>query len=272
MHMRLAVVFDSAGTLLRTYRVVKDITHGKIHLDVETTALTAASPERALLVLHVSSREIISQPPEILLSTYLTGRKIGFGVACARSVFPLDRASDILYHDTRATMGDLQECIREVWRHCREEALLVMDSGVILHLGAKAIEFTVTSGGRPFDGAQETITALHRLGIATYIASGDRVAKLEKIAEHLGIPLDRVHGVATPSIKAQIVSDLKEEYDAVAMVGDGINDLTALQRADVAILSLQQPGGKPATLYAEADYVVEKVADVVPILERIARR
>ncbi|MDD1648554.1 MAG: HAD family hydrolase, partial [Methanomicrobiales archaeon] len=104
------------------------------------------------------------------------------------------------------------------------------------------------------------------------IASGDRAAKLEKIAEHLGIPLDRVHGVATPSIKAQIVADLKEEYDAVAMVGDGINDLAALQRADVAILSLQQPGEKPAALTAEADYVVKKVADVVPILERIARR
>ena len=272
MCLRLAVVFDSAGTLLRTYRVVKDVIHGKIHLDVETTTLTAASPDRALLVLHVTSREIIEQPPEVLLSTYLTGRRIGFGVACARSVFTPDQVSEILYRDTRATLGDLQECIREVWRHCKREALLVMDSGVILHFGAKAIEFTVTSGGRPFAGAQETITALHRRGIATYIASGDRVAKLEKIAEHLGIPLDRVHGIATPSIKAQIVSDLKEEYDAVAMVGDGINDLAALQRADVAILSLQQPGEKPAALYAEADHVVERVADVVPILERIARR
>jgi Cu+-exporting ATPase len=252
--------------------VVKDIIHGKIHLDVETTTLIASSPERALLVLHVSSREIIEQPSDMLLSAFLTERRIGFGVACARSVFTPDLASDILYHDTRATLGDLQECIREVWRHCKREALLVMDSGVILHFGAKAIEFTVTSGGRPFTGALETITALHRRGIATYIASGDRVTKLEKIAEHLGIPLERVHGVATPSIKAQIVSDLKEEYDAVAMVGDGINDLAALQRADVAILSLQQPGEKPAALYAEADHVVERVADVVPILERIAQR
>jgi Cu+-exporting ATPase len=270
--MRLAVVFDSAGTLLRTYRVAKDVIHGKIYLDIETTTLTASSPERALLVLHVSSREIIEQPSDVLLSAYLTGRKIGFGVACARSVFTPDQVSEILYRDTRATLGDLQECIREVWRHCKREALLVMDSGVILHFRAKAIEFTVTSGGRPFHGALETITALHRRGIATYIASGDRVAKLEKIADHLGIPLDRVHGVATPSIKAQIVLDLKEEYDAVAMVGDGINDLAALQRADVAILSLQQPGEKPAALYAEADHVVERVTDVVPILERIARR
>ena len=53
------------------------------------------------------------------------------------------------------------------------------------------------------------------MGIPTFIASGDRVAKLEKMADYLGIPRDRVFGVATPTIKAQIVADLQGEYDTV---------------------------------------------------------
>jgi Cu+-exporting ATPase len=136
----------------------------------------------------------------------------------------------------------------------------------------RIIEFTVTSGGRPFAGAVETIEELHRMGVATYIASGDRASKLERIADHLGIPRDHVHGVATPTIKARIVEDLGEQHDIVVMVGDGNNDLAALEQADVAVLTLQQPGGKPEALYRAADHVVPRVRDVVTIVRDLTRR
>jgi len=84
------------------------------------------------------------------------------------------------------------------------------------------------------------------MGVPTFIASGDRVTKLERMADHLGIPRDRVYGVATPTVKAQIVSDLRQEYDRVLMVGDGINDLCAMRNADIAILTVQQPGDRPS--------------------------
>jgi Cu+-exporting ATPase len=87
------------------------------------------------------------------------------------------------------------------------------------------------------------------------------------MADHLGIPRDRVYGVATPTVKAQIVNDLRQEYDTVLMVGDGINDLCAMQNADIAILTIQQAGERPEELYREADYVIKKVSDVVSIVE-----
>ena len=73
--------------------------------------------------------------------------------------------------------------------------------------------------------------------------------------------------MATPTVKAQIVSDLRQEYDRVLMVGDGINDLGAMRNADIAILTVQQQGDRPEELYKEADYVVKNVREVVTIVQ-----
>ncbi|HQC11934.1 MAG TPA: HAD family hydrolase, partial [Methanoregulaceae archaeon] len=113
------------------------------------------------------------------------------------------------------------------------------------------------------------IDDLHRIGIPTFIASGDRAAKLEKMADYLGIPRDRVFGVATPTIKAQIIADLQAEYDRVVMVGDGINDLCAMKKADISILSEEQSGEKPDELYEAADFVIKDVRKVVDIVKEI---
>jgi len=267
--MSLAVVFDSAGTLLNTYRVAKDIGNNKLLPGIETTTLTFSSPDRVLIVLPVHSKDIIGTQKDLLLSTYLVENNIGFGVSCTRKIITAEAIGDVLYTDTRARVEDLQECIKNVWTMCKAESVLTLNSGAIVNMAQNAIEFAITAGGWPFDGAKETITALHRMGVPTYIASGDRSTKLEKMADHLGIPRDRVYGVATPSVKAQIVIDLKEEYDRVLMVGDGINDLCALEKADIAILTVQQPGDRPEGLYKAADYVVRNVSEVLPIVQRL---
>lgn len=267
--MSLAVVFDSAGTLLNTYRVAKDIGNKKLLPGIETTTLTFSSPDRVLIVLPVHSKDIIGTQKDQLLSTYLVENDIRFGVSCTRKIITAEAIGDVLYTDTRARVEDLQECIKNVWTMCKAESVLTLNSGAIVNMAQNAIEFAITAGGWPFDGAKETITALHRMGVPTYIASGDRSTKLEKMADHLGIPRDRVYGVATPSVKAQIVTDLKEEYDRVLMVGDGINDLCALEKADIAILTVQQPGDRPEGLYKAADYVVRNVSEVLPIVQRL---
>lgn len=267
--MAVAVVFDSAGTLLNTYRVVRDIQNKKLMPGIETTTLTFSSPDRVLVVLPVHSKDATETPGDMILSDYLKNRKIGFGVSCTRKIVTAEDIGEILYADKRARVSDLQECIRNVWSVCKKEEVVTMNSGAIINMADRSIEFTVTAGGWPFEGAKETVTALHRKGIPTFIASGDRVTKLEKMADHLGIPRDRVYGVATPSVKAQIVCDLKQDYETVVMVGDGINDLCAFQNADVAVLTLQQPGDRPEELFREADFVVHSVKDILQIVESL---
>lgn len=269
--MSVAVVFDSAGTLLNTYRVAKDIGNNTLLPGIETTTLTFSSPDRVLIVLPVHSKDLMAAPAETLLAEYLVRHDIGFGVSCTRRITTADEIGDVLYADDRARVGDLQECIRNVWTVCREESVVTLNSGAIINMAQRGIEFAITAGGWPFDGAKETVTALHRMGVPAFIASGDRVTKLEKMADHLGIPRDRVYGVATPTVKAQIVSDLRQEYDKVLMVGDGINDLCAMQNADIAILTVQQPGDRPDALFKEADYVVKSVGDVLAIVRDLVR-
>jgi Cu+-exporting ATPase len=265
--MSIAVVFDSAGTLLNTYRVAKDIRNQKLLPGIETTTLTFSSPDRVLIVIPVHSKDLMAAPPESLLSEYLVRHDIGFGVSCTRKITTADEIGDILYADDSARVRDLQECIRNVWTVCKEESVVTLNSGAIINMAQRRIEFAITAGGWPFDGAKEAITALHRMGVPTFIASGDRVTKLERMADHLGIPRDRVYGVATPTVKAQIINDLRQEYDKVLMVGDGINDLCAMRNADIAILTVQQPGDRPEELYKEADYVVKSVGEVVTIVQ-----
>ncbi|KUK61675.1 MAG: Haloacid dehalogenase domain protein hydrolase [Methanoculleus marisnigri] len=267
--MSVAVVFDSAGTLLLTYRVARDLLHDEMLTEVETTTITFGAEARVLVVLHLHSRDVIEAPEDQLLSEFFLERSIGFGVACSRRIIPAEEVAEILYNDRHARIGDLQACIRQVWSCCKRESIVTMNSGVILNMDLARIEFTVTTGGRPFDGAREAISELHRMGVPAYIASGDRVAKLERMGDYLGIPRERVYGVATPSMKARLVEDLKEQYDKVVMVGDAINDLNAFQKADLALLTEQQSDLKPDILYTTADRVIRNVSEVPGIVAEL---
>lgn len=267
--MTTAVVFDSAGTLLRTYRVLKDVVNDTVQENVETITLAASCRERALILLYVHSRDIIDEDPSRLLSEYLRENSINFGISCTCKAVTADYIRSLLYNDTHATIGDLQECIRTVWNTCRKESVVAINSGVMLNGNLGGIEFVITAGGRPFSRARETIQDLQSRGIGTYIASGDRTKKLMKMADYLGVPQDNTHGVATPAIKEQVIEDLKRVYDTVVMVGDGINDLRAMKRADYAILSLQQNEEKPEPLMKAADFTITSVHEVVDIVDRL---
>ena len=268
--MTIAVVFDSAGTLLRTYRAAKDVLAGVLLGDIESTTLTFDDPDRILVLLNVHSEQVIKADGDQLLSAYLVAEEADFGISCGRSIITQEDVAAILFQENHAYVRDLQETIRDVWNRCSKiKPIMAINSGVILNIRTRSIEFTVTAGGSPFPGAKETITKLHRMGIATFIASGDRGSKLERMGDFLGIPHDRIHGVATPTMKAQIIRDLKLSYDTVLMVGDGINDLRAMREADIAILSEQQPGERIEALRTAANYTINEVYEVISIIEGI---
>jgi len=270
--MRTAVVFDSAGTLLRTYRIAKAVRIGELLEDVETTMLTYADPDRVLCVLHGHTSDFVQAPSDLLLSDFLILHNLDFGISCTRKVVEKERIRDILFHDRHAIVGDLQECMRIIWSFIKDQEIVALHNGLIVHTAQKIIEYCVTAGGTPFPKAKETIAALHQMGIFTYIASGDRESKLERMADYLGIPHDRVFGVATPSKKEEIVRDLKKQFDFVVMVGDSINDLKAMRAADLSILSDQQASKKPPELIDHADYRITDLSNVPDIVRKVIEK
>lgn len=85
------------------------------------------------------------------------------------------------------------------------------------------------------EGAAATISVLHRMGIKTAMVTGDQRSTALSVAAAVGIPADRVHAGVTPDQKQDIVQDMQNAGEFVAMVGDGINDSPALATAATGI-------------------------------------
>ncbi|MDJ0599700.1 MAG: HAD-IC family P-type ATPase [Crocosphaera sp.] len=82
--------------------------------------------------------------------------------------------------------------------------------------------------------AHEAIAALKKLGIkATVMVTGDNKRTAQSVGEMLN--LDVVHGQLLPEDKLAIIGQLEQQYQTVAMVGDGINDAPALAAATVGV-------------------------------------
>jgi Cd2+/Zn2+-exporting ATPase len=86
-------------------------------------------------------------------------------------------------------------------------------------------------------GAKDAITALHKAGVThTVMLTGDSEAVARQVAQQLG--LDEVHSQLLPGDKVHRVEALlerKHPSQALAFVGDGINDAPVLSRADIGI-------------------------------------
>ena len=115
--------------------------------------------------------------------------------------------------------------------------------------------------------AAETITALRSQGLHTVLLTGDSPAAGRQIADTLSI--DQVHAGVMPTTKADVIRDLQAQGRRVAMVGDGINDATALATAD---LGLALVAGTDIALKAADIILVREDLLVVPDALTISRR
>lgn len=79
----------------------------------------------------------------------------------------------------------------------------------------------------------QAIKEMQNMGIDIYMLTGDNEATAKAIAQQTGIKNYKAE--VLPQHKADFVKELQQQGKIVAMVGDGINDSTALATADVSI-------------------------------------
>ncbi|MBW4449476.1 MAG: heavy metal translocating P-type ATPase [Spirirestis rafaelensis WJT71-NPBG6] len=107
--------------------------------------------------------------------------------------------------------------------------------------------------------AAATIARLKALGVEQIVMlTGDNQRTADSVAQAVGI--NQVYAELLPEEKLDVIRRLQEQYETVAMVGDGINDAPALAQASVGI----------AMGVAGSDVALE-TADIILMADRLEK-
>jgi heavy metal translocating P-type ATPase len=128
----------------------------------------------------------------------------------------------------------------------------------------KTLSGVVVFSDRIRPGVPMMIQRLHDLGIKdTLMLTGDSSKNAAVIAEQAQIR--HVKAELLPEQKVEAIKKLREKYDSVLMVGDGINDAPALATATVGIAM----GAQGTAISAAAADIVLLVDDVTKVGEAV---
>lgn len=145
--------------------------------------------------------------------------------------------------------------------------------GTLVYVAAdNAYLGVIVVGDQPRENVRETIRALHTAGVTkTVMLTGDHEAAAQECAERCGLKEYRAQ--LLPQDKVAVVQELLSahaENEAVAFVGDGVNDAPVLTAADVGI-AMGGVGSDAAVEAADAVLLNDEISKL-PWLLKIARR
>ena len=107
--------------------------------------------------------------------------------------------------------------------------------------------------------AAQAVARLKQVGVEQVVMlTGDNPRTASSIAEQIGV--DQVYAELLPEDKVDVIRQLQQQYQTVAMVGDGINDAPALAQATVGI-----------AMGAAGSDVALETADIVLMGDRLER-
>lgn len=263
MQQGKAVVFDNSGTLIKRYRVLKNIKTGEICDHINSIDIVDYHPSRALVVLQTDpSKCVMKANPSETIHDFLQKNKVNISLSYSNIDFDEGLILDIIKND-QSRVSDIQDTVNAVIeKHYNVQ--ICSGSGFIMNIDRGEVEFTITAGGKIFKEVPMVVKELKRRGAEIYVASGDRTKSLEQLADYIHIPQDNVCGTVDSWEKRDIVLQLKQN-NKVMMVGNSSNDRMAIEEADIGVLTLQQGDDVPERLYNSSDVVVHNIKEILDI-------
>ncbi|HEY0665812.1 MAG TPA: heavy metal translocating P-type ATPase [Gallionella sp.] len=220
-------VFDKTGTLTEgKLRVEHIVAAGGENAD--DLLLLAAAVER--YSEHGVAQAIVREADERKLSyrgiaVHDFQAAAGAGVEAAVNGQPVLLGTLEWLKRNRVALSD--ELCRQLDEHEKDAKTCVHFAVAERHVAVLVLADTLR------EDAQPLIDAIRSAGIGMTLLSGDRRPVVEAIARQLGGM--EVIAEVLPQDKDQVIQQLQQRGECVAMVGDGINDAPALIRANVGI-------------------------------------
>lgn len=110
----------------------------------------------------------------------------------------------------------------------------------------------------------ETIAALRERGLQLGLLSGDHSGAVAHVAQATG--MEWWQGGKSPDDKLAVIAELQQRGERVLMVGDGINDVPVLSRADVSVA--MGDAVDVARMHADAVLLNNRPEALLQVLER----
>lgn len=211
------VVFDKTGTLTKGVFEVTEVSPEGIGKD-ELISLAAAAEHYSTHPIAISLRKAAEGKGDIIP----------------------DDVEEIAGHGIKAKIGEdiISVGNAKLMDSIGVKYKAVSSAGTVIY-AAKNREYigSVVISDVLKPNAEKAISELKKAGIRkTVMLTGDSKAVAEQTADKLN--LDEVHSELLPADKVSMIEKLiseKNSSDAVAFVGDGINDAPVLSRADIGI-------------------------------------
>jgi Cd2+/Zn2+-exporting ATPase len=158
--------------------------------------------------------------------------------------------------------GGMEPWVRETLVQYRAQGLTCLVAAKERPLAV----FGVSDQLRP--ASIQTVRDLDKMGIKVVMLTGDNAASAAEFARQLG--LQDFRAGLLPHQKVKVLQELAQEYQTVAMVGDGVNDAPALVSASVGIAM----GGSGSDVALENSEIVLMGDDIdrVPDVVRLGRK
>ena len=214
------VVFDKTGTLTTGHLTVTAVTAADGFRSAEVVALAAAvesGSEHAIATAILAAADEHGPVDEFRA---LPGR----GVTGTVGSRPVEVGRPSWIARDRSVPKTVAAARADGESQGQTVVLVAVDGAVC---GAIAVADAVK------DTAAEAVAALHQRGLRTVLLTGDNPTAAAEVAAAVGI--DDVIADVLPEGKVDVIEQLRERGQVVAMVGDGINDGPALVSADLGL-------------------------------------